>query len=178
MTAVQTVTASQSGAIVFTDIVGFTELTELHGDDVALSLVDRLERAVHATLPPDARVVKVLGDGMLLWFDRADEAIVASVELQSAMDAGTADDALPLWVRTGVHWGTPRWRGDDIIGRDVNLTARVTALAAPREVLCTDTVVEQAGTLPTIAFTSLGSVYVKGIVDAVPVLRAERLTLA
>jgi class 3 adenylate cyclase len=178
VTAVAFSVSTSSGAIVFTDIVGFTELTEAHGDDVALSLVERQERAVHASLPAGARVIKALGDGMLLWFERADEAIVASVRLQAEIDADDADDdALPLWVRTGVHWGTPRWRGDDIIGRDVNLASRVTALAAAREVLCTDAVVAQAGPMPGIELTSLGSVYVKGIVDAVPVLRAERLTV-
>jgi class 3 adenylate cyclase len=161
-----------SGAIVFTDIVGFTELTELHGDDVALSLVDRQDRVVRAALPARARVVKELGDGMLLWFECADEAITVSVELQSSFDQ--PDDAVPLWIRTGVHWGTPRWRGDDIIGRDVNLASRVAALAAPGEVLCTDAVVQAAGPLSNIEFTSLGSVYVKGVADPVPVLRAER----
>jgi adenylate cyclase len=165
-------TAERGGAIVFTDIVGFTELTELHGDDVALSLVDRQDRIVRAALPPRARVVKELGDGMMLWFDCADEAITVCVELQSSFDQ--PDDPIPLWVRTGVHWGTPRWRGADIIGRDVNLTSRVAALAAPGEVLCTDAVVQQAGLLPSINFTSLGAVFVKGVLDPVPVLRAER----
>lgn len=160
------------GAIVFTDIVGFTELTELHGDDAALALVDRQDRIVRAALPPRARVVKELGDGMMLWFECAHEAITVCVELQSSFDQ--PDDPIPLWVRTGVHWGTPRWRGADIIGRDVNLTSRVAALAAPGEVLCTDIVVQQAGALPHISFTSLGAVYVKGVLEPVPVLRAER----
>jgi adenylate cyclase len=160
------------GAIVFTDIVGFTELTELHGDDVALALVDRQERIVRAALPERARVVKELGDGMLLWFESADEAITVSVLLQASFDE--PGEPLPLWVRTGVHWGTPKWRGDDIIGRDVNLASRVAALAAPGEVLCTDAVVRQAGLLPDIDFTSLGSVYVKGLKEPVPVLRAQR----
>ena len=164
------------GAIVFTDIVGFTELTELHGDDVALSLVERQNTIVRAKLPERARVVKELGDGMLLWFECADQAITVSVELQASFD--NPDESIPLWVRTGVHWGTPRWRGDDIIGRDVNLASRVAALAAPGEVLCTDAVVHHAGSLPGIAFTSLGAVYVKGVSDPVPVLRAERATAA
>jgi adenylate cyclase len=160
------------GAIVFTDIVGFTELTELHGDDIALELIERQDRIVRAALPARARVVKELGDGMLLWFERADEAITVSVELQASFDH--PDDPIPLWIRTGVHWGTPRWRGDDIIGRDVNLASRVAALAAPGEVLCTDAAVNRAGPLPDITFTSLGAVFVKGVIEPVPVLRAER----
>ncbi|MEK7425149.1 MAG: hypothetical protein AAB131_15065, partial [Actinomycetota bacterium] len=74
--------AEASGAIVFTDIVGFTELTELHGDDVALKLVDAHDVVVRSLLGPGSRVVKELGDGMLLWFDRALDAISASLELQ------------------------------------------------------------------------------------------------
>ena len=133
----------------------------MHGDDVALSLVDRQERIVRAALPPRARIVKELGDGMLLWFECADEAIKVSVELQASFEQ--ADEPLPLWVRTGVHWGTPKWRGDDIIGRDVNSASKSCPSAAPGEVLCTDAAVHQAGTVPGIAFTSLGAVYVKGV---------------
>ena len=59
------------GAIVFTDIVGFTELTNEHGDDVALALLERQEVLVHELLPECGRVVKELGDGLLLWFDDA-----------------------------------------------------------------------------------------------------------
>jgi class 3 adenylate cyclase len=163
-----------AGAIVFTDIVGFTELTELHGDDAALELVDRLDAAVRASLPPQARIVKALGDGMLLWFDRADDAIACSLGLQAELDRSSSGDAaLPLWVRTGVHWGSPRSRGDDIIGRDVNLTARVADLAAPGEVLCTDAVAQQAVGLATVTFAALGAVYVKGIALPVPVLRVQ-----
>jgi adenylate cyclase len=175
-TAVPTTAPPLGGAIVFTDIVGFTELTEAHGDDMALALVDRQDRIVRAALPAGARVVKELGDGMLLWFDNAAEAITVSVELQSSFDE--PDETMQLWVRTGVHWGTPRWRGDDIIGRDVNLASRVAALAAPGEVLCTDAAVRVAGELPHIAFTSLGSVFIKGVSEPVPVLRAERATEA
>ena len=160
----------------FTDIVGFTELTELHGDDVALALVDRQDRIVRAALPQRARVIKELGDGMLLWFECADEAITVSVALQASFDQ--PDEPVPLWVRTGVHWGTPKWRGDDIIGRDVNLASRLAALAAPGEVLCTDAVVGEAGPLPDIEFTSLGSVFVKGVSEPVPLLRAERIDRA
>ncbi|HUI48231.1 MAG TPA: adenylate/guanylate cyclase domain-containing protein, partial [Acidimicrobiia bacterium] len=56
------------GAIVFTDIVGFTALTDAHGDDLALALLERQEQMVRAALPEAARVVKELGDGLLLWF--------------------------------------------------------------------------------------------------------------
>jgi class 3 adenylate cyclase len=172
------VSAEASGAIVFTDIVGFTELTELHGDDVALKLVDAHDVVVRSLLGPGSRVVKELGDGMLLWFDRALDAISASLELQRRLH-DTEVETLPMWVRVGAHFGTPRRRGPDLIGRDVNLASRIAAVAAPGEVVCSSAFVEQMGfesrsagdDLPA-TFASLGSVFVKGIAEPVPLYRA------
>lgn len=163
-----------AGAIVFTDIVGFTELTDQHGDDLALALVDRQAAIVRSTLPPGARVVKELGDGLLVWFDDATEAVATSLTLQTRF-ATQSDADLPMWVRIGVHWGAPKRRGDDIIGRDVNLASRITALAGPGEVLCTESVVEEiarSGSADRFDFGSLGAVFVKGVAEAVPLYTA------
>ena len=59
-----------TGTIVFTDIVGFTQLTDEHGDDLALDDARTAGGArARARCPTAARVVKELGDGLLLWFD-------------------------------------------------------------------------------------------------------------
>ena len=76
-----------TGAIVFTDIVGFTQLTDEHGDDLALALLERQEKMVRAALPERARVVKELGDGLLLWFDDPCEAIDTCLRLQRVFEA-------------------------------------------------------------------------------------------
>lgn len=160
-----------AGAIVFTDIVGFTELTELHGDDAAMELVDAQDRIVRGALPAGARVIKELGDGLLLWFDDAADAIRTSIVLQRRFDEHRTDP-LPLWVRMGVHWGTPRRRGDDIIGRDVNLASRIAGVAGAGEVLCSEAAVRAAGPVTGTTFAALGSVFVKGVADPVPLYRA------
>jgi adenylate cyclase len=182
------------GAIVFTDIVGFTALTDMHGDDVALALLERQEAMVRAALPVAARVVKELGDGLLLWFDDPRDAIDTCLRLQHEFDAvNDAADAsagqsnavapsasarglarpheIPLWVRMGVHWGAPRRRGDDIVGRDVNLAARIVDLAGPGEVLCSGATADAIGTRSGFGFEPLGPVYVRGITDPVPIVR-------
>jgi adenylate cyclase len=160
-----------TGAIVFTDIVGFTALTDEHGDDLALSLLERQEQTVRAALPDGARVVKELGDGLLLFFDDARNAVATCVALQRAFDEGSDDD-VPLWVRMGVHWGCPRRRGDDIIGRDVNLAARIVELAGPGEVLCSEVTADEVGALDGVVFEPLGPVFVRGIAEPVPIMRA------
>jgi adenylate cyclase len=79
----------------------------------------------------------------------------------------------PLWVRTGLHYGCPRRRGDDLIGHDVNLAARIADLAAPGEVLASADAVAEVPDAPDVRFTELGPVFVKGIPDAVRLFRAE-----
>jgi adenylate cyclase len=165
------VTTTLMGTIVFTDIVGFTQLTDEHGDDLAVTLLERQEELVRRTLPDSARVVKELGDGLLLWFDDANAAIATCLVLQHAFEHESEGD-MPMWVRIGMHWGCPRARGDDIIGRDVNLAARISELAGPGEVLCSEATAEQAGDVPGCEFEPLGSVFVRGIADAVPLMRA------
>jgi adenylate cyclase len=165
------VTTTLSGTIVFTDIVGFTQLTDEHGDDLAVTLLERQEELVRRTLPDSARVVKELGDGLLLWFDDASAAIATCLLLQHAFENESEGD-MPMWVRIGMHWGCPRARGDDIIGRDVNLAARISELAGPGEVLCSEATAEQAGDIPGVEFEPLGSVFVRGIADAIPLMRA------
>jgi adenylate cyclase len=168
------VTTTLTGTIVFTDIVGFTQLIDEHGDDLAMSLLERQEQLVLRTLPDSARVVKELGDGLLLWFDDASAAILTCLVLQQAFE-NESDGDMPMWVRIGMHWGCPRARGDDIIGRDVNLAARISELAAPGEVLCSEATADQAGDLAGVNFEPLGPVFVRGVADAVPLLRAVSL---
>ena len=163
-------TVRVTGGIVFTDIVGFTELTDLHGDDVALSLLDLQDRQVRAALPPGARIVKELGDGLLLWFPGAREAIASCVDLQHRL-ATASVDGVPLWIRVGAHWGCPSLRGDDLVGHDVNLAARICALAGPGEVLCSGATAAAAGSVPGVTFEPLGPVYVRGVAEPVPLLR-------
>jgi adenylate cyclase len=162
---------TDSGAIVFTDIVGFTQMTDEHGDDLALALLERQEELVRKALPACARVVKELGDGLLLWFDHCGEAIDTCLRLQQAFDAETESE-VPMWVRMGMHFGTPRRRGDDIVGRDVNLAARIVELAGPGEVLCSEDTMRAAGDLEGISFEPLGPVFVRGIAEPVPIVRA------
>ena len=170
MTDVQP-SARRSGVIAFTDIVGFTQLTDLQGDDAALEVLERQDAVVRACLDKRGLVVKELGDGLMLWFDDAADALRVGLDLQRGFEQSPGESD-PLWVRIGMHFGCPRWRGQDIIGRDVNLASRIADLAGPGEVLVSQPVAFAAGTVDGIAYESLGPVFVRGISDPVPLLRA------
>ncbi|HYU39525.1 MAG TPA: adenylate/guanylate cyclase domain-containing protein [Acidimicrobiia bacterium] len=164
--------ASPAGTVVFTDIVGFTEFTAEHGDEQALALLERQERVVRDALPRDARVVKDLGDGFMLWFPEAVSAVQACLALSERFEEDAATD-VPLWVRVGMHWGCPTRRGDDLVGHDVNIASRIVDVAGPGEVLLSDPVRELVdGRVPDLRLDELGPVVMKGIPDAVRLYRA------
>ncbi len=161
-----------AGAVVFTDLVGFTEFTAEHGDDQALALLERQELVVRDALPPEARVVKDLGDGFMLWFPDAVSALLACLALSERFEEDAATD-VPLWVRVGMHWGCPTRRGDDLVGHDVNLASRIVDVAGPGEVLLSEPVRELVdGRVRDLRLDELGPVVMKGIPDAVPLYRA------
>jgi class 3 adenylate cyclase len=162
------------GAIAFTDIVGFTEFTAVRGDDEAVALLSLQDRLVRAALPQGARIVKELGDGLLLWFPAAPESLRTCLDLQDAFERESENPLVPLWVRIGLHWGCPARRGDDLVGHDINVTSRIVDVAGPGEVLVSEALHAQcASTLEGVTFDELGPVVMKGVPDPVRLYRAH-----
>ena len=167
----------QPGAIAFTDIVGFTDFTAAKGDDAAIEVLDQQAGLVHDVLPVDGRVVKELGDGLLLWLPSARSAVDACLELLDRF--ADAERALPaLWVRMGMHWGRPTRRGDDLVGHDVNLAARIVDMAAPGELLVSAGVLDALGPFEDAArLDELGPMVMRGIPEPVRLYRVRRRDL-
>ena len=169
----RTLVAAVEGTVMFTDLVGFTEFTALRGDAEALALLSTQERLVLQELGSKGRIVKELGDGLMLWFSDACDAVTTGIALQEQFDAQSAASDLPLWVRIGVHAGRQMRRGDDLVGHDVNVAARIVQLAGPGEVVVSEATVERiGGRLPGVAFDELGPAVMKGIPSPVVLFRA------
>lgn len=169
-------TGAVHGTIVFTDLAGFTEFTDEQGDEAALKLLAAQDRLVTQAIDDRGRIVKNLGDGLMLWFDDACAAIDCTLRLQELLEEDSAvDEGLPLWVRIGVHYGKPTPRGDDYFGHDVNVAHRIVELAAPGEVLVSEALMLKVGEdLPDVLFDEVGPTIMKGIRDPVPLYRAMR----
>ena len=165
--------ASVTGAIVFTDLVGFTEFTATSGDEAAVRLLALQDTIVTTLLPDDARIVKELGDGLMIYFGAACLAVTTMLDVLDAFSAAADRDEMPLWVRVGGHWGCPTVRGADLVGHDANVAARVADVAAPGELLVSEALVE-ADEHGGVAFDELGPVMMKGLAEAVQLFRAER----
>jgi adenylate cyclase len=173
MAASRQASAPIEGTIVFTDIVGFTEFTATRGDDEALQLLAMQDGLVRAVLPDGARIVKELGDGLLLWFPEPVPALHSAFELDRGFEEGSAASGTPLWIRIGMHHGRALERGADLVGHDVNVAARIVDVAAPGEVLVSDAVRAEVDPGPAhLCFNELGPVVMKGIPTAIRLWRA------
>ena len=167
--------AAAERTIMFTDLVGYTEFTSARGDETALELLAAQERVVRDSLPSGSRIVKDMGDGLMICFDDAGQAVATGLLLQERFEEAAAETDFPLWVRIGVHSGRPVPRGEDLIGNDVNIAARIVDLAAPGEVITSEaTAVRAAEELESVVFEPLGPAVVKGIPSPIPLYRALR----
>jgi class 3 adenylate cyclase len=164
------------GTVMFTDIVGFTEFNALRGDDEALELLALQERIVREEISDDdARIVKELGDGLMLWFGDPCVAVQTGLRLQERFEEESWRSDTPLWVRIGIHHGRQTTRGQDLIGHDVNIASRIMDFADTGEVLASEATVDNThGAVQGVEFQRLGPVVMKGLPDPINLFRAER----
>jgi adenylate cyclase len=143
-------------AIAFADLAGYTRLTEQEGELEAVDAVERFVEAVEITLPEEARVIKTIGDEVMIV--GADPAALTDW----AVGFQRLQSGRPL-PRIGIHYGDALYREGDYYGRDVNIASRVAARSAGGEVLVTRPVVEHAG--PHLEFERIAEIRLKGFTD-------------
>jgi len=145
-------------AIAFADLAGYTRFTEEEGEEEALSSVERFVEGVTNTLPEDARVVKTIGDEVMVVGQDVGALVDWAVGFTSLFDERPEP-------RIGVHYGTTLYRDGDYFGRDVNLTSRVVARARGGEVLVSDAVVDALRDSSHLTFEEIGQVKLKGFAE-------------
>ena len=139
------------------DLSGFTSHTIAAGDEAAASVAERLRAIAEDRLPQvGGRLVKVLGDGLLLVFPDAASAVTATLAIVA--ESGTRD-LLP--AHAAIAAGRVVRHQGDIYGSTVNLAARLVSLAGPGEVVVEEGVIVA---LPrgTASFEPIGRVELRG----------------
>ena len=127
--------SSPAHTFLFADLVGFTALAELEGDDRALEVVLALQRRAGELLPEHrAEQVKSIGDGLMLRCEEPEAAIRLGLRLVDEL----ADDAGVPPVRVGIHTGPAVANAGDWYGRTVNVAARLCAVAPGGEVMVSE----------------------------------------
>ena len=157
------------GSILFTDLVGFTEYTDAVGDAAALRVLDEQSAIVRSSLADssDARVVKELGDGLMLWFGSPADALDVAIRVQHALTDARDAGHFPVSMRMGLHHGEAIARGDDFIGRTVNIASRVSDLAGPGELLVSEAFVGAVDGCSSATFEEIGPVHMKGVQEPI-----------
>jgi adenylate cyclase len=145
----------------FIDLAGFTRFTEEEGDEEALDLVERFVDTVEATLPPEATIVKTIGDEVMVV--SSDPATLT--EWVVGFLALFQERPKP---RVGLHYGEAVYRDGDYFGGDVNLAHRVVTRALGGEVLVTDRVAEALEGSEWLDLEPIGEVDLKGFPRQVP----------
>jgi len=136
-------------AIVFADVVGSTQLYDKFGDTKASETVAAcLEIMKDATFQFNGTVIKTIGDEVMSTFVTVDEAMGASVMMQTRISAvGKKEDGIPVSIRIGCHYGPVVQEQNDIFGAAVHTANRMTSQAKPEEA---------TSMLPTIEWENKG----------------------
>lgn len=152
-----TLTAPTPVTVVFTDLEGFTSFTATEGDEAAAELVKIHNRWVGPVVRSrGGRIVKRLGDGLMLCFPAPEAAVLAAVELVS-------EDPTPLRVRAGLHFGEAVVTHDDVMGHVVNVAARLTEVAKGGEAIASVDVRAEVADLGGVEFTRARRYRLKGL---------------
>jgi adenylate cyclase len=153
-------------AILAADVVGYTRLMEAD-EQGTLARLKSLRREV---LQPEAsrhggRIFKTIGDGVLIEFTSAVDAVKGALGIQRALAARDGDLAgtQRLALRIGISLGDVIVEGDDLYGNGVNVAARMQTLAAPGGICMSGNVHEHLGSEFDIAFDDLGEQAIKNL---------------
>jgi adenylate cyclase len=163
-------------AILSTDVVGYSRLMGLD-EAGTLSRLNALRRElIDPTIAAHAgRIVKLMGDGALVEFASAVDAVTCAIEIQRQLrehDAG-GSEANPIQFRIGINVGDIIIEGDDIFGDGVNIAARVESVAAPGGISLSEDAWRQVQGKVAATFVDSGEHSLKNIARPVRVYRVE-----
>jgi class 3 adenylate cyclase len=160
-------------AIVFTDVVSFS--ARMHADEVGtLKLLERdFAEMRRLCTEHEGEVLKTTGDGLLLTFVSAVQAVACALAMQRRFAAAAKDQAPggALQHRIGIHLGDVLIQDRDVMGDGVNIASRLQAEAEPGGICISQTVYDVVKNKLAMQVVSLGARELKNISSAVPVYR-------
>jgi adenylate cyclase len=150
--------------ILFSDIEESTALNEKIGDRAWVKLISSHDKLVQGLVQRrSGHVVKSQGDGFMIAFSRAEQAVRCGIDLQNALhQEAKRKRHEEIRVRIGIHMGRSVRRGDDLFGRNVAMAARVAAQAVGGQILVSEPVRDALRDCDDIAFDEGNEVELKG----------------
>jgi class 3 adenylate cyclase len=160
-------------AIMFTDIVGYTTLSQ-RDEPLALKMLRRHNQLLRPIFHRHGgREVKTMGDAFLVEFDSAVEATKCSIEMQKALRQENESAEPKLLVRIGIHVGDVLHRKGDVLGDGVNVASRIVSLAEGGDVCISEQVYDQIRNKVPVPLVKLGSRDLKNVTFPIAVYRVQ-----
>ncbi len=153
----------------FTDFVGYTALSQKN-EPLALQLLDQYRKVMRSAFPKyGGTEIKTMGDGFLIEFSSAIEAVRGAVEIQQTL-AGLNSTTPPekrVLIRIGIHVGDIIHEGKDIVGDGVNIASRIEPMAEPGGICISRQVYDQVQNKLEVPIESMGLRNVKNVATPV-----------
>src|SRR5215475_13906592 len=161
-------------AILAADVAGYSRMMQADEAGTLAALKSRRAEILQPLIGKHhGRVVKLMGDGVLVEFGSAVEAVECAVQLQTGMEAANA--TLPeerrIRLRIGINLGDVMVEGGDLYGDGVNIAARLEALAEPGSVVVSRTVFDHVRGKVNLGFDDLSEQQLKNIAERVRIYR-------
>ena len=154
-------------AIMFTDLVGSTQISSRDGDATALAMLSHHDRIVREALSSqNGREVKHTGDGIFASFSHVSAAVSCALQIQQDFGEPTNADSDDGRLRIGISAGEPISQHEDLFGAVVNLASRICGHASAGQILVSSAVRELSVGKP-ISFVDRGPIALKGFDDPV-----------
>jgi adenylate cyclase len=151
--------------VCFADLAGYTALTDAHGDVSAADVAQRFFDLTTELLTGDARLVKTIGDAVMIVTSDPRHGLQIGLDLLHAVER---EPQFP-GVRIGIHHGPVVERNDDCFGATVNVAARLTAHANVGQLLTSDTIASLLTGLGHLTTVALGPTLMRNVAEPVEV---------
>jgi class 3 adenylate cyclase/tetratricopeptide (TPR) repeat protein len=162
-----------TAVVLFTDLVGSTELRSRLGENAAEELRRKHDALVAGAVGASrGNLVKNLGDGIMATFAGASDAVGGAVAIQQAIGRHNRTSAASLEVRIGISAGDVVFEGDDCFGTPVIEAARLCGAASGGQILASEMVRWLARSSDGM-FTPIGSLELKGLHEPVPAVQVD-----
>jgi TolB-like protein/Flp pilus assembly protein TadD len=161
-------------AILAADVVGYSRLMEADEAGTLAALKTRRRDVLGPlVVRHQGRIFKVTGDGLLVEFGSAVNAVQCAIDLQREMAAANKDESQErqIVLRIGVNLGDVMVEGSDLYGEGVNIAARLESIAAPGGIIISGTAHDHIRNKVKVGFDDLGAQSLKNIAEAVRVYR-------
>jgi adenylate cyclase len=162
-------------AVLLADVVGYSRLMNRDEEDTHLRLTRLAQRLIEpATARHGGRLIRTMGDGLLVGFDSVHDAVRCGLEIQRGLTEharGEAARGAPIRLRIGINTGDVIFDERDIYGNSVNIAARLEQLAEPGTVYVSAGVYDQLRGQPDLTFADRGYRRVKNIDHPIRVFR-------